>query len=113
MKPPGRAKLITCFLDKDSAPALADYLHNDCDLHSIHFAHARGQSSSNHTAHAWKERDIIQVVVSRERAKEIFEKIYLFQELDQRPNGFMFQEDLMMATPFIPPPQQSEDPQSD
>jgi hypothetical protein len=101
-----RSKLITCFLDKDSAEALATYLHEQCDLHSMHFAHARGQCSSNHNAHSWKERDIIQVVVSKERAREIFDKIYLFQELDRRPNGFMFQEDLLTATPFVPPADQ-------
>ena len=96
-------KLITCFLEKDAAASLAEYLHQECDIHSIHFAHARGQFSGNHNAHGWQERDIIQVVVSNERAGEIFERIYLFQELDQRPNGFMFQQDLIASSPFVPP----------
>ncbi len=98
-----KVKLITCFLEKDQAPKLVEHLHNEFGINTAHFAHARGQCSSNHNIHLWKERDIIHIVVNDHQADEIFEEIYFFQEMDQRPNGFIFQEELMLSSQFMIP----------
>ena len=105
MKTLTKTKLITCFTEKDDASKLANYLHEECGIQTSHFAHARGQCSSNHNPHSWKERDIFQVVVSEQEADDIFEKIYIYQELDKRPNGFLFQEELLLSSQFISPEQ--------
>jgi nitrogen regulatory protein PII len=98
-----KTKLITCFLEKDHADQLADYLFQECGIDTSHFAHARGQCSSNHNAHLWKERDILHIVVTEEQADEVFEKIYFHQELDKHSNGFIFQEELMLSSRFVTP----------
>ena len=106
MKALTNQKIITCLIPKENSKALevAKLLHDEKGINSTSVNSGRGSGLARAISYgAWVEVDVLTVIVSEERASEIF--AYIFDKVDiNRPHsGFLFQGDLSKATPFSLP----------
>ena len=100
------SKLITCILDKSakSFDLLRD-LKEEQNIHRSNVLSARGTGTGAKGGLITmpQEKHIVQIVVHKDRAEEIFEWLYEKVELDTRYGAFMFQEELTIAGTFTLP----------
>ncbi len=95
MKFEKNGKLITCITPKGKAMAIEKLLQKEKGINSVNIASGRGGGRRGRI-----EVDILTVVVSAERADEIFEFIYYSADIGEYHGGFMHQGALTGATPF-------------
>lgn len=98
MKTSLNPKLITCILPKGKATNILSLLHEEKKIDSANMYSGRGGGRRGRL-----EVDVLTVVVSEERADEIFEYIYLNAEVGNFHGGFMYQAKLNKTTPFTLP----------
>jgi len=88
------AKQIVCILPKGKASILEQGLIEDHGIHDANFNHSRGvgkfSALSARGLGEQREKDILQVIVSKEMADTIFEYIYYKAELDQPHGGIVY-----------------------
>lgn len=97
-------KLITCFLPRGRGLPLIKILHEEKGLVTGNVATGRGTGTAGTTRHGtWIEVDVFDVMVSGDRADEIFKFIYEKAKIGEIDNGFMVQSRLSRSTTFSLP----------
>lgn len=98
------AKLITCVLPKGKARAVVKALKDECGIVAANVNYARGTGRMTHRAFrktmTVSEKEILQVVVPRDREEELFAFIFDRAGIDQPHGGMMYQTDLAAASLF-------------
>ena len=94
-------KLIVCLLQRGKGRDMVERLHQEKGLVSANVTSGRGLSAAPGTPiNAWTEADVLSVIVPTQRADEIFEFLYDAGDIGAPHKGFIFQQSLLMATPF-------------
>ncbi len=88
-------KLITCITPKGKAIEIVKLLHEEKDINSSNVSSGRGGGRRGRL-----EVDILTVIVSHDRADEIFEFIHEKADIGHLHGGFLYQGRLNMATLF-------------
>lgn len=95
--------LITCILPVGCARTVLEKLKKDKGITRANIYHARGVGASSlHRSvfAATLEKDVLEVVVSRQRAEEIFNYLYMETRIYERHQGIMYMEKVNLATEF-------------
>ena len=97
-------KSITCIFPKGPGRKLSLALKSEKDVIAVYYHAVRGESAMAEQRGARgigesEEKDVLTVVVSPERADDIFEFIYHEAGIGKAHGGFMFQGNL---TGFVP-----------
>ncbi len=93
MNPSGNNRLITCILEVGKARELMKKLTGEKGLNTVTTYHARGEGQSGAYRSSFAEqleKDVLEVLVSGERADEIFAYLYHEAEIYQPHKGFMY-----------------------
>lgn len=110
------AKLITCIVPKETGPTLLKALKEKKNLRSAHVNHSRGAGMSTPVGFHGKgqqiEKDIVNVIVSRSKADEIFEFIHDEMDINRPHGGFIYMTKLVGTVPFSLPPDLPEEEDS-
>jgi hypothetical protein len=103
------SKLITCILNDDGRDSgLLRGLRAEKGVITANSFKCRGVSGSSAGGKSGKKLEVkavrvVTVVVAAEVVDEMFEYIYDKAELHEEDAGFMYQSDLIGATPFVLP----------
>lgn len=93
-----KSKFITCILSPSKTMDLVKKLYHEKGITTTIFHTARGSSYISGIAN---EKDIITVIIPEEQSDDIFEFIYKEAAIAEERGSFMFQGDLLGATPYI------------
>ncbi|HJO22049.1 MAG: hypothetical protein QF890_09420 [Myxococcota bacterium] len=97
-------KLITCFLPKEKALAVAERVHQRKNMISCDFTGGRGSGLVKSVCYGHSvEVDILSIIVRAEEADGLFEFIYHEAGIGRSQGGFIFQSALSRSTPFALP----------
>ena len=97
-----KLKLITSMLPKGKGVEVIKLLHKEKGVCSTNIASGRGVLGPL-GYDVWSEVDIMTVVISEDRANEIFEYIYLNADIDRVNGGLIFQGDLVKSSFYTLP----------
>ena len=104
---PDEQKLITCILPKDVAAPLLKTLRENRGIVSANFNFARGVGRITPLAYRGvgeqSEKEIVSVVVTADRADEIFEFIYHEAQIGRPHGGMMYLTPLARASSYSLP----------
>ncbi len=88
------ARQIVCILPKGKASIVEAGLIEDFGIHDANFHHARGvgkfSAKSSSGLGEQREKDILDVVVPKEQAEEIFDYIFHKAEMNQPHGGLVY-----------------------
>ncbi|MDA1371664.1 MAG: hypothetical protein O2971_13015 [Proteobacteria bacterium] len=103
------ARQIVCILPKGKASIVVSGLIKDFDIHDANFYHARGvgkfSAKSSSGLGEQREKDILDVVVSKEQAEEIFDYIFHKAEMNKPHGGLVYMVKVpIMALMQLPEP---------
>ena len=97
-------KLITSIIPKGAGNDVLLGLRNDFGINTGNIKMARGSGQYNPLSlrgiGEQTEKEILTVIVSAEKADEIFEYIYFRAHIDEPHNGIIFQSDLLYASKY-------------
>lgn len=98
------ARLITCILPKGVALPVLEALKTEKGIVSANINYARGTGRITPRSHREQlsetEKEVLVVVVPRERKEELFDFIREQARIDRPHGGIMYQTVLTTATPF-------------
>ena len=105
--PLSEQKLITCILPKGVAQRVAEGLKEVHNIMSMNINNARGTGQITPLAYRGvgeqAEKEILTVVLSAERADELFEYIYHEADINRPHGGMMYMHGLQKATTYTLP----------
>lgn len=99
-------RLITCILPAGTARGLVEILKDRKGIITTNFYHARGVGSEETQRSrfaAQLERDVLEVLVARRHADELFEYLYEITGIYEPHRGIMYMERVGRATDFRVP----------
>lgn len=105
-------KLITCVIPKGKAMDIVKHLHERDGIHTANVSSGRGQGVVESISFkGWYEVEILTVVVSEDRADEIFSLLYEKADIGHVHGGIMYQGGLTQSTRFSLPeiPQEGQE----
>lgn len=94
-------KLITCMLTKKGSVAMIRRLKDEKGIITANITYARGTSSKS--LYRMKVVEIMTVLISQERADEIFDYLYRELKLFQPHQGMIYQEAVKRSTGYTLP----------
>ena len=100
-------KLITCILPKGRAFPLQQALVNKHNIYAGNYHFGRGVGRASRIRDKGignqQEREIIEVVVSADKAEELFEFMFLTAEMDEAHGGMMYMTSVPRSTIMTAP----------
>jgi len=96
-------RLITCVLPVGTARVLVEVLKNRKGIITTNFYHARGVGSAGTQRSSFAaqlERDVLEVLVTRRHANELFDYLYEMTGIYEPHRGIMYMERVGRATDF-------------
>jgi len=103
----GPSKLVTCILPKGKGVSVVRALKDEKALFGAHVNSARGTGRMTHWTErkqmAETEKDVLTVIVPKEREDEIFAYIYETAGIGQAHGGLMYLTSLSTASVFTLP----------
>jgi nitrogen regulatory protein PII len=100
-------QLITCIFSKGIAMKVVEALKSDKGIIATNVNNARGVGKITPLAYrgigGQSEKEIINIVVERHQADDIFEYIYHKADINRPHGGLMYMCQLQNATPFLLP----------
>ena len=106
-------KLITCILPKGLALPIIKKLKDEKSINRVYINSGRGMGKITPLAYRGigeqAEKEVITVIVSQDRADELFYYIYEEANINRPHGGIIYMRQLGMATPFTLPDLPSEE----
>jgi nitrogen regulatory protein PII len=100
-------KLITCILPKGLALPILTKLKEEKGINRANINSARGMGKITPLAYRGvgeqSEKDILNVIVSKDQADDIFNYLYDVADINRPHGGIIYMSQLGMSTPFIMP----------
>jgi len=93
-------KLIVCLLPHGKGLDLVERLQQEKDIASANVTSGRELSHSSGSKMKWTESDVLSVAVPADKADEIFAFLYDVADIGAPHGGLIFQQPLLMTTPF-------------
>ena len=93
------AKLIVCTVPQGLGVEIVIQLYEKSEIINIQHNTARTQHA-HESNHDWQEIDVLQVVVKKELADEVFNLMYQLTNLHAQEGRFIYQMHLPRVTPF-------------
>ena len=101
------SKLITAVLPKGKSLQVIKMLKQEMSLTTANFNYARGMGKLTPAKYRGvgeqSEKEMLTVVIDKERADEIFEYIYDVAEINRPHGGMIYMQALMQSTDFVLP----------
>lgn len=101
-----REKLITVIVPQGRGRPLLEALHQRGELRAALSSarapstYSRGTGAFARTIRNSVEKDVLQVMVSEENAKQVFEFLLDLAQISESPGGFMYMGEIARATRF-------------
>ena len=107
MKQLKETKLITAVLPKGVSLSVIRKLKHEMALTTVNFNYARGMGKLTPAKYRGvgeqSEKEMLSVVVEKERADAIFEYIYDVAEINRPHGGMIYMQTLMQSTEYVLP----------
>lgn len=91
-------KIITCLLPEHKAISVLQKLFDDKGIITANKSNARGSSFMTHVT--WIEMEILEVVVTSEKADEIYDYLFNETEINAPHGGLIFQHKLSRSSHY-------------